>query len=215
MKTCARGGTWWPIRAIPLTARVALYSRNPPMRALFRGLISGLLVGVLSQSCSHSGAAIVSATPQRDSPVGSGALGITLTWNTTADIDLHVLEPTSAHVFYANRTGPTARLDVDDTNGFTPENIFVEAGRAAAGVYQVYINHFGGSPTTSTITITLNTGAAGAITRTFTRTTTNSARIGNVANVNVLTGQITETTGIRAPDEHDDDLTAPKNAPEK
>jgi hypothetical protein len=174
------------------------------MRALFRGLISGLLVAV-----------VVSATQQLDSSLGSRALGITLAWNTNADIDLHVLEPTSAHVFYANRTGPTASLDVDDTNGLSPENIFVPTGRGVAGVYQVYIDHFGGSPTTSTITITLNTGTAAAITRTFTRTTTNSTRTVNVANVNVLTGQITETTGTRSPNELDDDLTAPKNAPEE
>jgi len=188
------------------------------MRALFSGLISGLLVGVLFQGSSVAqevGTAVVSATEQLDSSLPSGGLGITLTWNTTADIDLHVLESSSAHVFYANRMGPTARLDVDDTNGFGPENIFVSTERAAAGVYQVYINHFGGSLTTSTITITLNAGTAGAITRTFTRTTTNSAGTSNVANVNVLTGQIIETTGTRAPDEGDEDLAAPKNAPEK
>jgi hypothetical protein len=149
------------------------------------------------------------------SSLGSGALRITLTWNTTADIDLHVLEPSTAHVFYASRTGPTASLDVDDTNGFGPENIFVPTGRAVAGVYQVYIDHFAGSATTSTITITLNAGTAGAITRTFTRTTSSSTRTVNVANVNVLTGQITETTGTRVPDERDDVLAPPKNAPEE
>jgi hypothetical protein len=159
----------------------------------------------------------VYAAQQLASTLGSGALRTTLTWNTTADIDLHVIEPSGAHVFYASRSGPTSTLDVDDVNGFGPENNFVATGRAVAGTYQIYIDHFAGaSPTTSTITVTINAGTAGAITRTFTRTTTTgSTRTVNVANVNVLTGQITETTGTRAPDEREGALTAPKRAPQE
>jgi hypothetical protein len=136
--------------------------------------------------------------------LGVGDLQATLTWNTTADIDLHVIEPNGTHVYYAFRNGTTSRLDFDDTNGFGPENIFVGASGAAAGTYQIFIVHFAGaSPTTSTISVTLRAGTPSAQSFLFTRVT-GPANVGlgyNVANVNVLTGQITETTGTRAADE--------------
>lgn len=136
--------------------------------------------------------------------LGTGDLQVTLTWNTATDIDLHVIEPNGNHVFYAVRQGATSRLDVDDTNGFGPENIFVGAGGAAAGVYQFYIVHFSGSiPTTSTIAFNLRPGTPSAQTLLFSRTTSvGSPSTGfNVANVNVQTGQILETFGTRVADE--------------
>jgi len=136
--------------------------------------------------------------------LGTGDLQVTLTWNTTVDMDLHVIEPNGTHVFYAARNGVTARLDVDDTNGFGPENMFVGAAGAAAGTYQFYIVHFGGNvPTTSTIAVNLRPGTPSAQTLLFTRSTSvgNPSSGFNVANVNIQTGQITETFGTRASDE--------------
>jgi hypothetical protein len=136
--------------------------------------------------------------------LGVGDLQITLTWNTTVDMDLHVIEPNGTHVYFANRNGVTARLDVDDLNGFGPENIFVSAAAAAAGTYQVYVVHFSGStPTTSTIAINLRPGTPSAQTLLFSRSTpSGNSGVGyNVANVNVQTGQIVETFGTRAADE--------------
>jgi hypothetical protein len=142
------------------------------------------------------------------SSLGSGALRATLTWNTTADIDLHVIEPDGTHVYYGQRTGPTATLDFDDTSGFGPENIFVASGRGASGLYQVYIDHYSGaSPTTSTITITVNAGTGLARSMTFTRTTTSSAPTVNVATVNVATGEIIGVSTARL---SLDELRAPK-----
>ena len=81
---------------------------------------------------------------------------VTLTGNSTADIDLHVIEPDGTHVYFASDTGVTTRLDVDDIDGFGPENIFVNTGGAAAGTYQIFIVHFSGDvPTTSTIAVTM------------------------------------------------------------
>ena len=121
-------------------------------------------------------------------------------------MDLHVIEPNGTHVYYSNTIGTTARLDLDDTDGSGPENIFVPTGGAASGTYQVFIVHFGGPvPTTTSIRVTLGTGPS-AVVRTFTRTTTvSSSSIGvNVANINVLAGQVTEVTGTRAsPDERE------------
>ena len=168
--------------------------------------------GVLSTTAERTGSALISypggsqTVSVRQVLVTSGsAFTATLTWNTTADMDLHVIEPGGSHVYYAAPTGATARLDVDDTNGFGPENIFVNS--AAAGTYQVYIVHYSGAaPTASTIALTL-----GGQTITLSRTTTAaSPGVGiNVASVNVLTGQVTPTSGTRVADSRG--VMAPKS----
>ena len=120
--------------------------------------------------------------------LGAGDLQITLTWNTTVDMDLHVIEPNGSHVYYVSRNGTTARLDVDDTNGFGPENIFVASANAAAGTYQIYIVHYSGEvPTTSTIAVNLRPGTPQAQTLLFSRSTSaGNPGVGfNVANVNI------------------------------
>ena len=126
-----------------------------------------------------------------------GDMQATLTWNTTADIDLHVIEPSGREVFYANRTGVTANLDRDDTDGFGPENIYVPLGRTTPGIYRVFIVHFSGAgPTTATIAITTNLGTSALITR-QTGGANRSLAI-NVANVNVASGEIVAIGGTSA-----------------
>ena len=130
--------------------------------------------------------------------LGTGDLQATLTWNSGADVDLHVIEPNGAHVYYSSRTGVTARLDRDDTDGLGPENIFVDSGRGASGVYRIYIVHFGRAvPTTSTISLQINAGRPNERSAFITRVTS-SANPGvgfNVADVDLVNGTITETSG--------------------
>lgn len=143
--------------------------------------------------------------------LGDGDLQVTLTWNTTVDMDLHVIEPDGTHVFYGRRNGITARLDVDDTNGFGPENIFVNRGTATPGVYQIYVVQYGGSvPTTGTIAVRLNGGTPNEQFALFTRNTPigNPRQGYNVANVNIANGTIVEDTGTRASDADERALTA-------
>jgi hypothetical protein len=135
--------------------------------------------------------------------LGQGDMQATLTWNSAADVDLHVIEPSGTHVYYVSRNGLTARLDVDDIDGFGPENIFVTTGTAVPGIYQVYIVHYtGNTPTTATVAITLNAGTPNAQTALFTRVTSLGApSVGfNVANVDIGARQIVETSGTRAAD---------------
>jgi uncharacterized protein YfaP (DUF2135 family) len=134
-------------------------------------------------------------------------LEITLTWNTLADIDLHVIEPSGAHVFWENRHGVTAFLDVDNTTGFGPETISVLQGAAVAGIYQVFIVQYNGDePTTSTVAITLNVGTPGAKTALFTRQSSVADPEDEleVALVDVKSGTVAETGGTRiSPTEFD------------
>jgi hypothetical protein len=132
--------------------------------------------------------------------LGVGDLQVTLTWNQAVDMDLHVIEPDGTHVYYASKTGRTARLDVDNTSGFGPENIYVGPGNAAAGIYQVYIVYYRGTRVTeSTISIIINPGTAAQRVALFTRATNsgNPAVGYNVASVDVRNGTITEVTGNR------------------
>ncbi len=131
-------------------------------------------------------------------------LEVTLTWNTLVDMDLHVIEPSGAHVYWESKNGRTAFLDVDNTTGFGPETISVRQGVAVAGVYEVFVvQHRGDAPTTSTVAITLNVGSAGAQTALFTRQSvggSNSTRY-NVALVDVRSGTVAENGGTRISDE--------------
>ena len=138
----------------------------------------------------------------RTGRLGTGDLQVTLTWNTgDTDIDLHVIEPDGSHVYYNNQTGgSTAILDVDDRNGYGPENIFVKPGHAANGIYQVYVVYYRGSiPTTATIKITTNANSPQQVVKTFTRNLPSANRgLGyNVANIRFPSGSITETYGTR------------------
>ena len=125
-------------------------------------------------------------------------LEITLTWNTLADIDLHVIEPNGYHVYWERRNGVTAFLDVDNTTGFGPETISVRQGVAVAGIYEVFIVQYkGDAPTTSTIAITLNVGTPGAKTALLTRQSVGGDPLVryNVALVDVKSGTVAETGG--------------------
>jgi hypothetical protein len=77
---------------------------------------------------------------------GDGDVQITLTWNNTADLDLHVTDPFGERIYFAHPTSQSGgRLDFDDTNGLGPENVFWPSGQAPAGTYVVEVDHFSGA----------------------------------------------------------------------
>lgn len=86
---------------------------------------------------------------------GHGDIQITLSWNNTADIDLHVIDPTGFEIYYADPVSPSGGyLDYDNMSGFGPENVFWEENTAPGGEYQVYVNHYkGDDPSLYTVVI--------------------------------------------------------------
>ncbi len=140
--------------------------------------------------------------------LGTGDFQATLTWTTgdptcvgsSVDIDLHVIEPLGAHVYYANKVGPTATLDFDNTCGLGPENIFVPINNTAAGIYQIYLVYYSSDAVPATSTPCTVRVKARAITQTFTITlTAASTSTGyNICNVEFPVGTITPTSGIRS-----------------
>lgn len=74
---------------------------------------------------------------------GSGDVQITLTWDNGADVDLHVIEPSGFRIYHQAPQSPTGgQLDVDDIDGFGPENIFWQAGQDPRGQYTVEVTYF-------------------------------------------------------------------------
>jgi hypothetical protein len=69
----------------------------------------------------------------------------TLIWDSRADIDLHVLEPGGSHIYWEERNGARGgELDVDDVDGFGPENVNWVQGKGPPGVYHWYVHYYGG-----------------------------------------------------------------------
>jgi len=87
----------------------------------------------------------------------TGDVAISLMWDNTKrarhDLDLHVIAPSGAHLYYANKRSPCGgELDVDRTKTTDKcvENIFWPTGGAPHGKYQVFVlnysdNSHGGS----------------------------------------------------------------------
>lgn len=62
-------------------------------------------------------------------------LRITLTWNGSGDIDLWLKDPSNTSCGHSNKNSGAMSLDVDNTNGYGPENISVIEGES--GVYSI------------------------------------------------------------------------------
>jgi hypothetical protein len=74
---------------------------------------------------------------------GTGDIKITLTWNNKVDLDLHVIDPNSEEISFENEQSASGgKLDMDNTEGYGPENIFWENGKAIKGTYKVYVHFY-------------------------------------------------------------------------
>lgn len=71
-------------------------------------------------------------------------LRVLLAWDSDGtDLDLHLVTPDGAHIWYGDRVVPNgAALDVDVTTGYGPEIFAMPA--PIKGQYLVYVNYFGG-----------------------------------------------------------------------
>ena len=80
--------------------------------------------------------------------VGTGDVQVTLSWNTDADVDLHVIDPRGEEVYYAHpQAASGGQLDLDsnagcELDGIRNENITWPVGRAPRGVYTVRVDYW-------------------------------------------------------------------------
>jgi len=73
---------------------------------------------------------------------------VTLTWNqgSGSDIDLYTRDPSGDVSYYSNKTINSGSLDVDNTEGYGPENFTCNwnagEGHPEAGTYQIGVNYY-------------------------------------------------------------------------
>lgn len=93
--------------------------------------------------------------------VGTGQLQISLTWDTQADVDLHVVEPSGEEIWYGDRTSTTGgQLDLDSNAGCnqgpSSENV-TWSGSPPRGTFAIRVTYWsscGAARTNYVLTIT-------------------------------------------------------------
>lgn len=82
--------------------------------------------------------------------VAGGDIQVSVTWNTVADVDLHVIDPTGEEIYYANRSSASGgKLDLDANAACSTSNIFQEnigwsPNTAPTGTYTVRVEYWSG-----------------------------------------------------------------------
>lgn len=95
------------------------------------------------------GQGIPAAEPTRVAQLGTGDIQVTLTWESTNDLDLWVTDPAGETIFFRHAASQSGgQLDVDanaDCIILTPhpvENIFWPSGAAPEGEYVVAVQYY-------------------------------------------------------------------------
>lgn len=78
-----------------------------------------------------------------------GALRVSLAWNNPDDLDLHMRTPSGSHVYFSNKRGGGAYLDLDmngmdkhDANNPVENIIFENESQIQEGIYKVWVNQY-------------------------------------------------------------------------
>jgi uncharacterized protein YfaP (DUF2135 family) len=94
---------------------------------------------------------------------GTGAVQVNVSWNTAADVDLHVVDPSGEEIYYGHRSaasGGTLDLDSNAACGGDDkraENITWPASGAPRGTYIVRVDYWSACSASSTnYTVTAN-----------------------------------------------------------
>jgi hypothetical protein len=81
-------------------------------------------------------------------PVGTGDVQVTLSWDADSDVDLHVVDPSGEEIYYGHRRSASGgELDLDSNagcriDGVRNENITWPIGRAPRGQYTVRVDYW-------------------------------------------------------------------------
>jgi len=123
--------------------------------------------------CIAIAANTTTTTRPGEPELGTGDVQVTLRWNSTADLDLSVVDPTGAQIDYENPTSPSGgQLDVDSNfdcaaaSSTGVENVFWPSGTAPDGQYVITVTYYdvcepgGTGPQAFELTVLVNGSAA-------------------------------------------------------
>lgn len=130
-----------------------------------------------------------------ESEIGNGDLVIMLNWGSEPDVDLHIYEPDSTHVYFSNLVGNYGYLDLDDTNGYGPEHYYIVENGLKDGTYQVWLHYYyGANPETANLMIVARRSNGTFTSRTYSvdlaTSSTSSTPSRHICNVIVSGGNI-------------------------
>lgn len=88
-----------------------------------------------------------------------GPITATMTWADYGDVDLHITEPSGAHVYYSEQIGAMGDLDMDNRYGFGPEHYYTSCLKElTTGDYIFGANYYDGI-LAQTATISIKTAS--------------------------------------------------------
>lgn len=145
---------WWAILIAMFFILVTFFSRNTWLPVI--GIMTSTPTPTSTSTPTVTPTATATITPSpmpTNTPtaivLGTGDVQITLSWNSTNDLDLWVTDPDGEHISYRNReSSSSGRLDVDANAGCSDlvanpvENIFWPTGEAPIGDYIVKVNYY-------------------------------------------------------------------------
>ncbi len=147
--------------AVPAGVQVLQAQCQPGTQEACNGLDDNCN-GVIDEGCGYSG----------------GNIQITAAWQTASDIDLHVIEPTGAELYYAQRSSASGGVLDHDANAAcriappTVENVYWNAPQPPSGTYQIRLVAYDmcGVPNTpTTLSISVGGRVIGTYSVTFTQ----------------------------------------------
>ena len=122
--------------------------------------------------------------------VGTGDVQVSVSWDTPADVDLYVVDPTGEELYYGSRVGENGELDLDSNASCSGpdkrnENVtFPEP--APRGTYTVRVNYWDSCDASSTSYV-VTVRVRGQQTRTFSGTLTGAGVGGGAGAGSVVT----------------------------
>lgn len=114
--------------------------------------------------------------------VGTGDVQVSVSWSDSSDVDLHVVDPNGAEIYYGQKTSPSGgTLDLDsnaacsrnsDNTFKSNENVVWPVGAGAAGTYTVRLDYWSScgvsAPTQYVVTVATAGGTPQVFTGQFT-----------------------------------------------
>jgi hypothetical protein len=94
-----------------------------------------------------------------------------LRWEDYDDMDLHITEPNSGHVYYSAKTGYYGHLDLDDTDGLGPEHYYTDANTKCdeldGKVWKFAVHQFPSGGAKAAIHLLIKVGDSAYLSRSF------------------------------------------------